>query len=314
MKHRILFLWLIAGVFASAQRAIPVIIDTDVGDAPDDALALALALRSPELDVRAVTTVIDDVELKTRFAWKELSVFGRRDIPLAMGAEEPLLDPKNASRSTQFSVLTSADNVPESARRSAVQLIISTLNQSPVKMTLIAIGPLTNVGLALKTEPRIGSKIERIVIMGGAFQTSRAEYNIKRDRLAAEIVFRSELPLTVVGLDVTEPCKLRDEDLDKLRTADDPAGRFLLRLVELDRAASAGENPTLYDPLAVAVVLRPDLIETQTGSIHVPLEGPTADGRTLFSPGATGSTQVGVKVNAKAFLDLFIARVASGGR
>jgi inosine-uridine nucleoside N-ribohydrolase len=303
----------LAAAIANAQRAIPVIIDTDIGDAPDDALALALALRSPELDVRGVTTVIDDVELKTRFAWKQLGIFGRRDIPLAMGAEEPFLDPKNSSRSPQFSVLTSSDNVPDSARRSAVQWIISTLNQSPAKITIIALGPLTNIALVLKTEPRIRSKIERIVIMGGAFQTSRAEYNVKRDRAAAEIVFRSDVPLTVAGLDVTEPCKLRDEDLDKLRTADDPAGRFLLRLVELDRGASAGQNPTLYDPLAVAVAFRPDLIETQTGSIHVPLDGPTADGRTLFTA-AKGSTQVGVKVNAKTFLDLFISRVTSPAR
>src|SRR5262245_44829486 len=101
MKHFGLFLC--AAMIATGQRAIPVIIDTDIGDAPDDALALALALRSPELDVRAVTTVIDDVELKTRFAWKQLGVFGRRDIPLAMGAEEPLLDAKTSSKSTQFS-------------------------------------------------------------------------------------------------------------------------------------------------------------------------------------------------------------------
>lgn len=314
MNRWIFTLCLSATIVANAQRAIPVIIDTDIGDAPDDALALALALRSPELDVRAVTTVIDDVELKTRFAWKELGVFGRRDIPLAMGAEEPLLDTKGSSQSKQFSVLTSADTVPDTVRLSAVPFIINMLNQSPAKMTLIALGPLTNIALVLKTEPRIRSKIERIVIMGGAFQTSRAEYNVKRDRAAAEIVFNSGVPMTVVGLDVTEQCKLRDEDLDKLRIADDPVGRFLLRLVELDRAASAGTNPTLYDPLAVAVAFRPDLIETQAGSIHVPLEGAAADGRTLFTEEPKKLTQVAAKVNAKAFLDLFISRVTSGGR
>src|SRR5512143_3557407 len=93
MRWQLLALALLAGVAATAQARIPIIIDTDIGDSIDDALALAFALRSPELDVRAVTTVIDDVESKTRLAWKMLSIYNRRDIALAMGASEPLLDP-----------------------------------------------------------------------------------------------------------------------------------------------------------------------------------------------------------------------------
>src|SRR5579862_2646344 len=100
---------LLLGTACWAQERIPIILDTDIGDDIDDALALALALRSPELDVRAVTTVIDDVESRTRLAWKELGIFGRRDIALGTGASEPLLDPVRRFHARQFEVLTAGD-------------------------------------------------------------------------------------------------------------------------------------------------------------------------------------------------------------
>src|SRR5579862_629714 len=129
---------------ASAQH-IPIILDTDIGDAIDDALALALALNSPELDVRAVTTVIDDVDSKTRLAWKMLGIYNRRDIPLATGASEPLGGPASVTHSKEFDVLTSDDTIPDSARRRAADLIIETVMKSPSKITVVAIGPLTNI-------------------------------------------------------------------------------------------------------------------------------------------------------------------------
>src|SRR6266403_2718366 len=109
MSWKRLMLLVVACVTVSAQATIPIILDTDIGDSIDDALALAFALHSPELDVRAVTTVIDDVESKTRLAWKMLGVYNRRDIRLAMGASEPLLDPTMSAASKEFDVLTRND-------------------------------------------------------------------------------------------------------------------------------------------------------------------------------------------------------------
>jgi purine nucleosidase/pyrimidine-specific ribonucleoside hydrolase len=294
---------------ASAQARIPVIIDTDIGDSIDDALALAFALHSPELDVRAVTTVIDDVESKTRLAWKMLGIYNRRDIALAMGAPEPLLDPTISTSSKEFSVLTRDDTIPDAARKRAADLIVDTLLQARGKITLVAIGPLTNIALAFKTDPRIKNNIERIVIMGGAYLSSETEYNVKRDRTAAEIVFHSGVPITAIGLDVTSQCKLREKDLDRLRLADDPASLFLIRLVDLAEQETHDATPTLYDPLAIAAIFRPDLLEMQAGDVDVPLSG---SGQTVFKPGTRSKTQVGVKVNAPAFLDLFVERATSG--
>src|ERR1700733_5864286 len=165
MSWKLLALVLFAGLTATAQARIPIILDTDIGDSIDDALALAFALHSPELDVRAVTTVIDDVESKTRLAWKMLSVYNRRDIALATGASEPLLDPTTSVPSKEFEVLTRNDTIPDAARRRAADLIINTVLQSRGKITIVAIGPMTNIALAIKTDSRIKNNIERIVIM-----------------------------------------------------------------------------------------------------------------------------------------------------
>ena len=309
--------FIVAAFFAafslSAQTRTPVLIDTDIGDAVDDSLALGLALTSPELEVRGVTTVIDDVESKTRLASKELVIFGRRDIPVAMGAAEPLLDPKLQTHPSAFHILTSSDQIAESARRPAASFLVDTLMNSRDRLTLIAIGPLTNVALALKTEPRIKERIERIVLMGGAFATNKTEYNVKRDPVAAEIVFRSGVPILAAGLDVTTPCKLRSEDLESLRVAQSPAARFLLRQIELSQSETREALPTLYDPLAVAAVFRPDLIETAAGKVEVSLANDATRGQTRFTSDPAATTRVGVNVNAQAFLDLFITRIAHGG-
>jgi len=303
----------ITGIVAQT-RPIPVIFDTDIGDDIDDALALALALQSPELDVRLVTTVADDVESRTRLAWKELGLFGRQDIPLATGAPEPLLDPKYPDKAAQFGVLTMADQAPASAHARAADKIIETLLVSPVKMTLIPVGPLTNIALALREEPRIREKIERIVLMGGAYYPARREYNIYRDRIAAQIVFSSGIPITGVGLDVTEKCKLEGADLDRLRNAKSPSAQFLYRLIELWQNGNPSHLPTLHDPLAVGTALRPTLVETQTGGVQVETASPLFFGATLFTLDQKSSTRVARNVNAREFLDLFTERVAAAPR
>ncbi len=299
---------------ALAQRPVPIIFDTDIGDDIDDALALALALQSPELDVRAVTTVIDDVELRTRLAWKQLGIYGRQDIALAAGASEPLLDRVRNNKSRQYEVLTSEDRFPPSARKHAVQLIVETLLASEQKITLVPVGPLTNIALALKTEPRIKSKIERIVLMGGAFFPPRAEYNILRDRVAAEIVFRSGVPITALGLDVTMQCKLEGKDLERLRAAGNPASQFVVHLIELWQNGRAGQFPTLHDPLAVAATLRAALIETRSGDVQVETASPLTFGTTVFTAGAASTTHVASDVNVGEFVHLFVERLSAPPR
>ena len=303
-----------------AQKPVPIIFDTDIGDDIDDALALGLALQSPELDVRGVTTVSDDVQSRARLAWKEMGMFHRHDIPLAVGAPEPLLDPIRTGHSPQFQMLTPKDILPVSANSRAADFIVSTLLRSPEKITLVPVGPLTNIALALKLDPRVKEKIQRIVLMGGAFFPPRAEYNIKRDPIAAEIVFRSGVPITAVGLDVTLKCKLQGEDLARLRAAQNPASRFLVRLIELWQNGHPDRYPTLHDPLAMATALRPTLIEPSLGSVNVDIKDQAAYGTTRFTPAAevTGkerpTTEVAREVNVRQFLNLFVERLSAPPR
>jgi purine nucleosidase/pyrimidine-specific ribonucleoside hydrolase len=317
MKTAILFL-LMVGV--TAAQTIPIIFDTDIGDDVDDALALALALQSPELDVKAITTVIDRAALRSRLAWKELGVFGRRDIPIGTGADEPLLDPVRGGRHAQFDVLTGEDVVPGPPLR-AVDLIIRTLLDSPRKITIVPVGALTNIAIALKTEPRIKDKIERIVLMGGAYYTQQPEYNIYRDRIASEIVFRSGVPITGVGLDVTTRCKLKAEDIERLKAAGHPSSAFLMRLIDLWRENPVNRYPTLHDPLAVAVAMQPSLVETQLGRVQVETASPMIYGLTLFTPAErlpkdapAPNTAVARNVDVERFVKLFMDRVSAPAR
>jgi inosine-uridine nucleoside N-ribohydrolase len=310
-------LFLLSAVIARCQQPIPIIFDTDIGSDIDDALALALALQSPELDVRAVTTVTDDTVGRSRLAWKELGLYGRHDIPLATGASETLVGPALTQRvPPQFQVLTAPDVLPPAARRRAADLIVDTLLDSPQKLTLVPVGPLTNIALALRMEPRIRGKIERIVLMGGAFGLLRPEYNIRRDYLAASIVFGSGVPITAVGLDVTLRCKLEGADLERLRAAGNEASRFLVRLIELWQDGQPDQYPTLHDPLAMAAVFRAGLVETQLGRVEVETTGTVGNGLTLFTPAdrlpkdVTASTLIARQVNVRGFLDLLIERLA----
>jgi purine nucleosidase len=319
MKVAVLFL-AIASAVAAQTGPIPIIFDTDIGGDIDDALALALALQSPELDVKAITTVGDQVPLRSRLVWKQLGLFGRQDIPIGTGADEPLLDAVRARRHPQLEVLTDKDVAPGPPVR-AVDLIIRTLLDSPHKITIVPVGPLTNIALALKTEPRIKEKIERIVLMGGAYQIPQPEYNVYCDRIASEIVFRSGVPITGVGLDVTRRCKLKPEDIERLKAAGHPTSAFLVRLIELWRQTPNNLYPTLHDPLAVAVAMLPSLVETQLGRVQVETSSPMLYGLTLFTPAdrlpkdaGPANTSVARDVDVDRFLKLFMERLSAPAR
>ena len=303
-----------ATALLSQSVRIPVLFDTDIGDDIDDAIALALALQSPELDVRGVTTVFGVVDQRTRLAWKELGLHGRQSVPLATGAGDPLLDPPVIQQARQFDVLTDSDTPPGKSRRRAAEFLIETLLASNEKLTLVPVGPLTNIALALRLEPRIKSKIERIVLMGGAFKRLYSEWNIQRDRAAAQIVFTSGVPIVAVGLDVTLQCKLETKDLDRLRAAHNPATQFLVRLIELWQNGNPSQTPILHDPLAVASVFRSDLIGTETGSVEVETASPLTFGMTIFKPSSKGTTRIATTVKVRDFVDLLIDRIAAPPR
>jgi purine nucleosidase/pyrimidine-specific ribonucleoside hydrolase len=317
MRSSILFAVLMLAAALSvvaAGRPIPVIFDTDIGGDIDDALALALALQSPELDVRGVTTVSDDTFDRSRLAWKQLGLYGRLDIPLATGAREPLFHRADLRPLGQMKLLTAADTLPEPARRRAAEFLVETLMKSPEKLTLVPVGPLTNIALALKLEPAIRDHIERIVLMGGAFDLLFAEYNIVRDSAAAEIVFASGIPIAAVGLDVTLKCRLERKDIERIHASPHATTRFLGELIEAWRNRRPDRYPVLHDALAVAVTFLPELVEMQQGQVKVEYGSAVTDGITVFRKDAKGTTWVALKVDARKFVELFVDRITAAPR
>lgn len=306
-----LVLLLLVAACAPAPEPIPVILDTDIGDDIDDALALAFALQSPELDVRAVVTVLQHRERRADLVGKILRLYGREDIPVGMGADQPLLAPARHDEVRQTRVLSREDRLPEARRRNGLELYLETCLKSPRKVTVLAYGPLTNVALALKAEPRLAGRIERLVLMNGVFFTPRLEYNTVRDPEAAAIVFSSGLPVVTMGLDVTLPCQLEPKDMDRLAASSLPAVRFLRELIAIWQEGRPERRPILHDPLAVAVAFRPDLVKLRRGRVEVETRGEPnrTYGMTLFRADPKGPVEVAAEVEARRFLDLFMERV-----
>lgn len=305
-----------ASCLLAAEKPIPVVLDTDIGDDIDDALALALALQSPELEVRAVNTVLQHRERRADLIWKILQLYDRTDIPVGMGAEQPLLTPPRTGIVNQTRALAPDERMPEDRRRNGISLLIDTCMNAPDKVSVVAYGPLTNVALALKTEPRIAAKIERLVLMNGVFLRPQVEYNTTRDPEAASIVFGSGIPITVVGLDVTTQCRLDSGHLRQIAESSLPNVKFIHQLIRLWQGPREDQRPVLHDPLSVAVTFRPGLIRTRLGRVDVETRGEPnrTYGMTLLRPDAAGTTRVATEVDSQEFVRLFVDRLLRAPR
>jgi inosine-uridine nucleoside N-ribohydrolase len=305
-----------------------VLIDTDPGI--DDALALMLALRSPELEVVGVTIVHGNVDLErgTANAFKVLDVMGRRDVPVAPGAAAPLLRELRTAEIVHGQdgladlVTTPVDVDPRPIAGPA--FIVETLQSSDEPVTLVTLGPLTNVAIALSFAPEIVQRIERIVAMGGAVRsegnaTPAAEFNVLVDPEAAEIVLRSAAPITLVPLDVTMKAIFRDEWAERLRGSSDHVERFAGNMaafvIRVYREYYRIAGMALHDPLAMAVAIDPSLVETQALFVTVDRGEGISTGRTVADfwhiPESWGqpNADVALAVDAERFLALFSNRM-----
>jgi purine nucleosidase len=312
---RSLALLLFACLLAAGAQPIPVVLDTDIGDDIDDALALAAALQSPELDVKAVITVLQQGSRRGDLTYKILELYGRTDVPVGIGAEQTLLGKPNNDFVKQTDQLPADYHMP-SPRRNGVQLMIDTIMKSPEKITVLAYGPATNVALALRAEPHLKDKIARIVLMNGVFFRAGLEYNTYRDPEASQIVYNSGLPVVAVGLDVTMKCMLTLDQLDNMEKSPYENVRFLRKLIDSWQNGNAQQRPILHDPLAILVTFRPELVQTETGSVEVETKGQPgiSYGLTSFTQSANGKVRVCRDVKANDAVDLFVSRVIAAPR
>ncbi len=276
-----------------------VIIDTDPG--VDDAFALLLAMRSPELKIEGITPVAGNVPLELTLpnALRMVEIAGRNDIPVAAGAKTPLTRRLVTAAYVHGENGLAGAEFPEPKTKPvsepAPEFIRTTVRKHPGEITLITIGPLTNVAMALDLDPDLHNMIPRIVMMGGSLSggniTPAAEFNIYVDPEAARIVFQSGIPITMVGLDVTRKTGLTDAHVRRLEAAQNPvsqaAANIARHAIQHYREAGFLVDPNMHDSLAVAAFLNPSLLKWKEYYVDVETTGELTAGETLgYSPTA----------------------------
>jgi inosine-uridine nucleoside N-ribohydrolase len=298
----------------------PVILDVDPGH--DDAVALMLACGHPDLDLLAVTTVAGNVSLEktTHNALRVLSLVGCTDVPVGAGASEPLERPLHTAEDIHGkSGLDGPEEMPEAGfeadERGAVALISDTLRASSGPVTLVPVGPLTNIAAFLREHPDLKERVGRISLMGGSMglgnTTPAAEFNIYVDPEAAREVFESGLPITMSGLDVTHQAGAGPEERERLRAAGRVGGvvaGFLDFFAGAYESVFGFDAPPLHDPVAVAAVLEPDLLKTRPMRVDIECESDLTRGETVCDfYGVTGrapNAEVGVELDREGFFNL----------
>jgi purine nucleosidase len=298
------------------------ILDTDIGTDVDDCLALAVILGSPELQLEGVTCVYGDVLLRARMVRKLLSLAGRDDVPVLLGASLPLLRrrPVYWAGHEGVGLLEPGDETLTPSPEHAVDYLVRTIWEHPGQIHLLAIGPLTNVALAFAREPRLAERLAHLTIMGGAVRgpdtlaLPYAEHNIRCDPEAAHVVLAAGAPTTLVPLDVTTRVSIDRGGLERIRAAGAPFHAAVARQVALyPRFASHGAT-YLHDPLAAAAVARPDLVETASLHVDVEIEGQHAAGMTLCrtpGPDVPANAHVALTVAAAAAETVILDRITA---
>lgn len=306
-----------------------ILIDTDPG--VDDALAILLAFSSPELEVVGLTTVAGNVSLEqgNLNALKLLEFLGVEGVPVSPGAMKPLMRECRDASSVHGETGLGGARLPEPKTglddRPAVRFILEKSDELGEDLTLVPVGPLTNVAEVLMERPSLTEEIAGLVIMGGAFNLTPyglgnvnavAEFNIWHDPEAAKIVFDSGIPITAVGLDVTtDPAnRLSKERFSEIEGMGTRRARFITDLCG-DLITRYG-GVSLHDPLAVAAMIDPSLVKTERVRVDVETKGELTRGMTVIDrrryhrdAGESGNVEAGVSVDGPRFLDMFFERV-----
>ncbi|NQX27085.1 nucleoside hydrolase [Microbacteriaceae bacterium VKM Ac-2854] len=303
-----------------------IILDCDPGH--DDALAILLAHGSPEIEIAAITTVSGNQEISkvTRNALAVMAVAGITGVPIASGMHRPLVRSVEVAPTIHGESGMDGPELPavttELDPRHAIDLIIDTVMAAePGTITLVPTGPLTNIAMAARKEPRIIERVREVVLMGGALGggnwSAAAEFNILVDPEAAHIVFDAGWEVVMVGLDVTHQALATPEVSAAFAAIDSPVSTFVLELLDFFgrsyRDAQGFEHPPVHDPVAVAYVIDPSILTTARVPLGVELSGTLTLGMTVAdfrSPAPEGCrTSVATGIDAERFWALVVDAV-----
>jgi len=298
------------------------VLDCDPGH--DDAIAILLAHGSPEIDLCAITTVAGNQTLDktTLNARRMATVAGIRGVPIAAGCDRPLLRELVTAPQIHGASGLDGPSFPEPtvplAGVHAADLIVDLVMASPGEITLVPTGPLTNVALALRREPRLAESVKAVVLMGGSYTrgnvTPAAEFNVMVDPEAASIVFEAGWPLTMVGLDLTHQARATPEVVSRIAAVGTPLAETVIQMLEFYgrryRAAEQMGHPPVHDPCAVARVARPEVVECVDAFVAVETRGRWTSGMTVTEfhadRGQAFNAQVATTLDVQGFWDLVV--------
>jgi len=329
-----------AKTFASPKR---IIIDTDPGT--DDAMALLLAFHSPEVRVEAVTVVAGNVtsDMGLENALKIASLVGRCDVPIARGSTRPLLEPLATGLFWNGPGGMGGAKLPAPTCRASGEfgpdLIIETIHKFPHEITLVPVGPLTNIAMAVRKDPSIVPLVKEVILMGGGITGGNvnavSEYNVHSDPEAAAIVFNAGWPLTMVGLDVTEITLVTDEDVARLEQHPGPETEFAATVLRYQIGTYKGtgifHGGAIHDALAVGQAIDSTFLTTQDMRVDIETEGKFTRGMTVANrknviekeavsgdhvesvgvEPVTPNVHVAMAIDARRFVDFLLARIGN---
>lgn len=253
---------------------IPIILDTDIGTDVDDAFALVMAVKEPEIDLLAVTTVYGDVDLRARMAKRLLNLLGKSDIPVAAGQSQPLFDGKDSywgGWEGKGLLEPLHEPIPYESDN-AIDLMHSILKSASEKITLVAIGPLTNLAVLIKTHPEVLPNVKEIICMGGTLQPNDEEWNVQCDPEAAYQLLTSGLPIKLGTRHFVNKALFTQEHRSELLSQDDPVLNILVTLLDEFLSRKTRDYSRMYDPITLSMAFTHQFLPTRTYPFRISSE------------------------------------------
>ena len=335
--HKLLFVLLSTlSVLSDAQQRLPIIFDTDFAMPPqDDSLALMLALQSSELEILGITTVAgnDSVERATSDVLRMLEIANQTEIPVYVGADMPLVHEVSDFAINNYGKWYSNDSPPappggfaskQAEHGSAVSFIVQAVMENPGEITIVALGPLTNIAQAIRAKPEFAANVKQLVIMGGAIAslpdgagniTPNAEFNFWVDPEAARVTLRSGIPIELSPLNVSRKSALTKDWYEEMVAEDNTLTALLVETLGERFELAPRRSWYMYDQIAVASLIDPTLVTTESLYVDVNIDhgisyGVSVGGPNVW-PGAEGAVKMNVQYDLDwvKFIEMFIERI-----